>query len=102
MVIRLFNYRDRDSILGAARWKGSLRINNAVVSLFPDYSATVRNCRASYQWIKQKLREQDIQYSMLFPATLRVTYQGKAHFFQSPHDAMSWWEALPRSPKPPA
>lgn len=94
MVIRLLNYRDRDSILRAARQKGSLKINNATVSLFPDYSPAVRTQRAKYQHVKMKLREKTIQYSMLFPSTLRVVYQGKAHFFQTPAAALSWFESL--------
>lgn len=74
MVIHLLNYRHCDSILRAARLKGSLKINNAV-SLYPDYSVAVRNQRAQYQLIKQWLREHAVQYSMLFPATLRVFHQ---------------------------
>lgn len=94
MVIRLLNYRDRDAILQAARIKGSLKINNASVSLFPDYSPAVRASRAKYQHIKLKLREKTIQYSMLFPATLRVVHQGQVHFFQTPANALSWFESL--------
>ena len=94
MIMHLLNYRDRDSILRAARIKGSLKINNASVSLFPDYSPAVRASRAKYQHVKQKLREKTIQYSMLFPATLRVVHQGQVHFFQTPANALSWFESL--------
>lgn len=69
--------QDCDSNLGAAKKKGGLQINTAVVSLYTDYSVTVCNRSASYQCVKQKLWEQDIQYSMLFPATLWVTHQGE-------------------------
>lgn len=77
-------------------------MNNAAVSLFPDYSVAVRNQSAQFQQIKQKLREYSVQYAMLVPATLHVIYKGKTHFFQSPKEVLMWWKLLLRLPQLPS
>lgn len=44
--------------------------------------------------MKKKLREQDIDYGLTFPSTLRVTHAGKTHFFYTPDDAEKFYRAL--------
>lgn len=41
-LFRLLNYKDRDAILNKARTAGTLKVDNAKVSLFPDFSAEVQ------------------------------------------------------------
>ena len=60
--------------------------------LFPDYTAAIQQQRSSFLGIKRKLRELDLKYALLFPARLRVSINGKTHFFDSPVEAWSWVE----------
>lgn len=98
-LARLLSSRDRDAILQAARRKGELRYNNSVIALFPDFSAALQKQRASFLHVKKRLRDMGVQYSMLFPAKLRVVHDERSHFFTSPSDADAWVNAIRRSPK---
>lgn len=44
-LFRLLNYKDRDAVLSKARTTENLRVDNAKISLFPDFSAEVQRQR---------------------------------------------------------
>lgn len=98
-LARLLSSRDRDAVLQAARRKGEICYNNSVVALFPDFSAALQKQRASFLHVKKRLRDLNIQYSMSFPAKLRIIHEEKSHFFTTPSDADAWVNTLRRSPK---
>ncbi|KAJ1104039.1 hypothetical protein NDU88_001454 [Pleurodeles waltl] len=90
VIAQILNYRDRDVTLQVARELDPIIIDNARISLYPDYTMTVQKRRASFQIIKQRLRKMEIKYAILFPAKLRITHNQKMHFFDSP-DLVSTW-----------
>lgn len=72
LLARLLICRDRDMILRKSRQKGYIHYENSKVSIFPDFSLELQKQRATFYEIKRKLREAGIEYSMAYPARLRV------------------------------
>lgn len=94
LIVRVLNYRDRDLLLKAAREKGTVLYENRKISLYPDYTVIVQKQRLSYQPIKQKLRKLQVNYALLFPARLKIIYDKKTHFFESPADVEEWLDVM--------
>lgn len=92
VVARLLHYKDRDHLLAAARATGPYNVGNGRVTLFPDYTLEVQRKRASFLAVKKALRDEGLQYSLMFPARLRVTLNEKTHFHDSPEEAWDWLE----------
>ena len=92
LLAKLFHYRDRDAILRAARAKGNLEVEGNHIMIFPDYTLAVQHQRSTFQAVKKRLRDLGLKYSLLFPAKLRVVFNGKAQFFDDPAAAWSWME----------
>lgn len=65
-------------------------MDNSKISLFPDFSAEVQKQRAQFNDVKKRLRSLEIQYSMLYPARLRVVARDEVHFFEKPALVMQW------------
>lgn len=83
---------------------GALVMDNTKMSLFLNYSAEVQKKRAKFTNVKRRLRTLNLQYTMLFPAKLRVVANGEAHFFEKPAAATQWLdreERLLRARTPP-
>ncbi|KAJ1191730.1 hypothetical protein NDU88_001046 [Pleurodeles waltl] len=93
VIARLLHYRDRDILLQRAREVGPFKVANGEVTLFPDFTLDVQTKRASFLAVKRALRDEGIQYSLLFPAKLKVPIDGKTTFFQTSEGAWEWLEA---------
>ena len=102
MVMKLLHFRDRDSILQAARLAESLEIEGNRVMLFPDYTIAVQQQRATFVNVKHKLRDLGLKYALLFPARLRVILDNKSYFFTEPSDVWNWLEQKVDGAGPPA
>ena len=92
LLAKLLHYRDSDIILQEARRSGPIKVNNNTIMLFPDYTAAIQQQRSSFLTVKRKLHALNLKYALLFPARLRVTDDGKTHFFETPTEAWSWLE----------
>lgn len=100
LLAKLLNWRDRDMLLTQARRKQVITHGNANISLFPDFSAELQKKRATFTVVKRKLREKSLQYSMAYPARLRVIEGGKTHFFTDPREAEEWVSRRSRQEPP--
>ena len=96
MIIKLLHFRDREAVLRAAREKGRVSFNGSGITIFPDFSVATQKQRATFIAIKRRLRELQLPYGMLYPARLRIIYQGKAYFFTDPKEASHWVDTLGR------
>ena len=74
-----------------------MKIDNAKISCFPDFSAELQKQRAKFIDIKRRLRALDIKYAMLYPSKLRVEALGSVHFFDLPSSAAQWLDREERS-----
>lgn len=92
MIARILHYKDRDTLLRAARDKAPIRFENKTISLYPDDTPTVQKARASFLGVKKNLRSRNLKYALLFPAKLKVIHNQKTNFFDAPEDAAEWME----------
>lgn len=65
-IAKLLNFRDRDAVLQLTRELGHLTIQNATISVYPDFSVNIQKGRAKFIVAKRKLHELSIKYSMLY------------------------------------
>lgn len=79
IIARLLN--DRDAALSAASNKQDLQNEGSNISLYPDFTARVQEARRQFAPLKCQLREQNVDYAMLYPARLRVNRNG--HLIQT-------------------
>lgn len=89
-LLRLLNYRDRDTTLSLACKKQALSFNNNKISIFPDYSPEVQQRHRSGTEVRKRLREKGLAYSLLFPSKLRIIDGDRFRFFVS---APTWLDA---------
>ncbi|CAL1580692.1 unnamed protein product [Knipowitschia caucasica] len=96
VLIRLLNYQDREKILrtAAKRYKENkspITYEDRPLMFFPDLSPNLVKRRKEFDHVKGELRSRNIQYSLLHPATLRITLaDGKRKIFQTPGEAAAF------------
>lgn len=71
MLAKFLHSQDRDAVLRAARNTGPLQVENKQIMIFPDYARAVQKQRSSFLEVIRRLRANNIQYSLLFPARLK-------------------------------
>lgn len=90
LILRFHNFRDKQRAMEAARRLGSREDHTPrepKVSFFNDYSAEVVRRRKAFDDAKIRLKKMNVDYALLYPATLRVTVDGKQKRVDSPEDA---------------
>lgn len=90
IIAKILNYHDRDTILKQARIKEPLLFNTARILIFPDYTHIVQQQRQSFMVAKVRLRGLQLPYALLYPAQLRVVYQSRTLFFDTPEEVFTW------------
>lgn len=91
IVAKLHYYQDCVEVLRRARSQAPLQLNGTSISIFPDYTANVAKARAAFTDVRKLLREQrGVRYGLLFPAQLRITYNGADREFLDPDKAMAY------------
>ncbi|KAL6480308.1 hypothetical protein MHYP_G00113410 [Metynnis hypsauchen] len=64
-------------------------------AVFPDYTAKVARARAAFNEARKLLQDvEGVRYSLLFPAQLRITYNGTQHLFTSPVESKGFISSL--------
>lgn len=66
------NYSDKAFILQKFRQSRSLQIDGIKILIFADYSIEVSKKRKAFQQICSELHQQQIKFTLAFPATLRL------------------------------
>ncbi|KAK7886408.1 hypothetical protein WMY93_026029 [Mugilogobius chulae] len=67
--------------------KMELMYKGTRVHIYPDFSAGLMEKRRLFNPIKKQLRDKNIEYALLYPATLRVHVDGKRFLFRAPEEA---------------
>ena len=102
IVMKNLNYRDRDFILNKAGNKGSIAMGTSKVVIFSNYILAVQSHWASFMAAKNRLRELDLKYALLFPARPKIIVGIQLLFFMEPEEAMNWTdEYQSQSPQRP-
>ncbi|KAJ1138709.1 hypothetical protein NDU88_005090 [Pleurodeles waltl] len=92
MIAHILNYKDRDSILRAARDTDTARIENQKISIYPDYTNREQVARKAFLEAKAKLHSMGLRYMLLYTARLKVILEGTSCFFDIPKDVWQWLE----------
>lgn len=94
LIQKFYNFRDKQRAMEAACWLGSCGSGQdaaprepKVFFLCNDYSAKVVWRRKAFDNTKTRLKKMNMDYALLYPATLRVTVDGKQKRVDSPEDA---------------
>ena len=100
LIVKFHNFTDKQHVMEAARRLGPRRSNQddsaatgPRVSFFNDYSAEVVRRRKAFDDIKA-LRKMNMDYELLYPATLKVTVNGTQKRFNTPKEAAALLNSL--------
>lgn len=69
-------------MLQTIRAKGKITHDEREVKFFQDIARETHLKRRNE--VKQKLKDMDIRYGIIFPAKLRITHAGRERIFESP------------------
>lgn len=101
LIVKFHNFTDKQRMMEAARRLGTRRSNQddptckgPKISFFNDYSAEVVRRRKAFDDIKARLRKINMDYALLYPATLKVTVNGTQRRFDTPKEAASLLHSL--------
>uniref|UniRef100_A0A3B4FQ70 L1 transposable element RRM domain-containing protein n=1 Tax=Pundamilia nyererei TaxID=303518 RepID=A0A3B4FQ70_9CICH len=90
MLVKLHYYADCARILQKARELQRVQINNMTISVFPDHTAKTARARVAFNEVRRQLRGiQGVRFGILYPARLRITYQGMQRDFVSPDEDLA-------------
>lgn len=91
IIAKLHYYQDCTNILRRARTQSPLRFNGEPVAIFPDFTTTVARARAAFTEVRKLLHnQQGVRFGILYPARLRITYNGQDKEFLDPSKAMAY------------
>ncbi len=101
ILVKFLCFQDKVKILRLARQKGTLLGNNMRIYFYPDYSAELSKQRREFDPIKKKLREMNLDYSLLYPSVLRIKCgEGKPRLFRNLQDAEDFVKEMETSRSP--
>ncbi|KAJ1085252.1 hypothetical protein NDU88_005385 [Pleurodeles waltl] len=98
-ITRILNYKDRYSVLRAARDTDNARFENRRISIYLDYTTKVQAAQKTFLKVKAKLRSMGLLYMLLCPVRLKVISGGTARFFDTPEDVWQRLEVRDKAPK---
>ncbi|KAJ3602119.1 hypothetical protein NHX12_029878 [Muraenolepis orangiensis] len=84
-LARFHYFQEKEQVLRLAREKGRLEFQGGQVMIFPDFSAGLSKRRAEFIEVKKLLRGKEVvRYGLVYPARLRVSFQGEENMFDTP------------------
>uniref|UniRef100_A0A3P9BGG8 L1 transposable element RRM domain-containing protein n=1 Tax=Maylandia zebra TaxID=106582 RepID=A0A3P9BGG8_9CICH len=95
LIAKFLNFRGKEKVLRLARSRGEMTYENKKISFFPDYSVDLQRRRDEFRDVKQRLREKEIEYALMYPAQLRIRHQGSIKIFPTPAEAQRYLKDLP-------
>lgn len=87
IIFKLLNYVDRQAILKGARAAYPVKHRQENILFFPDYSVETTKRRKEMAEARKKMDNLGLQPFLLYPATLKVTYNGRQLLLKSPSEA---------------
>ena len=98
IIMKLHNFADKQRVMAAARrlaTQPNQPADRIRVSFFNDYSAAVAKKRKAFDEVKSSLRKKNVDYALLYPATLKLSVNGREKRFNTPEAAATYVESLP-------
>lgn len=92
VMVRFLRSTGRDKVLKAARESGGAGWSGCSISLFPDMTKALAERRKTFATAKQLLRDKNVTFRLIFPATLKFTWKGKNRKFDVATEAVKFIE----------
>lgn len=93
LIARLHYCQDVSKVLKRAADVRGLSFDGQSIHIFPDFTPDVVKRRAEFKRAKELLRDQPgVRYGMVFPAKLRVTFDGKETVYTDAREAFKFAE----------
>lgn len=90
-VVCFHRYQEKERLLQWAR-QHTPTYRNATQRIYPEFSVSLSRRRAEFKDIKQALYGKGIKFQLLYPAILRVTYNGHTFKFNTPEEAKAFYD----------
>lgn len=92
VIVRFHRYIDKERVLLWAKKHRNMTYRGHNIKFYEDFSAAVAKRRAAFNHVKSLLFKKGIRFGMIYPARLRVTFNGVTHTFDSPEQAELFYE----------
>ncbi|KAK1893776.1 LINE-1 retrotransposable element ORF1 protein [Dissostichus eleginoides] len=87
-ILRVHYFQEKERIQRLARQKGRPEFQGKQILIFPDYSANLSRRRAAFSEVKElQHKEEGVRYGLLYPAHLRISFNGQTKMFENPQAA---------------
>ncbi|KAL2092687.1 hypothetical protein ACEWY4_012485 [Coilia grayii] len=90
IIVAFLRFRDRERVLHWAR-QNEVVFQGHTLRFYPDLSTQLSKKRVGFKNVKAALYQKGIQFRLLYPARLRVTYGGETLIFDTPADAETFY-----------
>lgn len=87
IIVRFHKYIQKECVLLWAKKSRDVSYRGHPIRIFEDFSATIAKKRASFNKIKSLLYKEGIRFGLIYPARLRVTFNGQTRIFDSAEEA---------------
>lgn len=87
IVVRFLSYRKKEEVLKMAWEKKGFIWNNNKINLDHDYAPDILARRREYGEIRRILRDNNVRFQTLFPARLRVFFEGETKTYDTVEEA---------------
>ena len=94
IIMQFLRYQDKERALTVVRQRGTLRHENNIIRLYPDYSFELQQKRRRFDEAKKILREKRVEYRLVYPARLLLKHAGKELRYADPDEARTFAENL--------
>lgn len=86
-----YQYQEKDAALRWSR-QHKVKYKGFILRIYPDLSTTLAKKRSAFNNVKWALYQRWVKFRLLFPAWLRVTFDGESHLFDTPEDAQVFYD----------
>lgn len=91
VIVKYLNYADKNAIMQKFCRSHSLTVDGAKLLLFADYSMEVMKQRKAFSSICSTLHNNQIRFSLAYPAILRIqTHDGEHLTFTTPEEVENY------------
>ncbi|XP_078134293.1 potassium channel, subfamily K, member 16-like [Sander vitreus] len=90
IIVAFHRYQDRERALRWAR-QNEMQYKGHALRLYPNLSANLSRKRVAYKNVKSALYQKGVQFRLLYPARLRVSYGGETLMFETPLEAKAFY-----------
>ena len=94
LIMKFLNYKDKTTVIKAARAKRPILFKNHQVRLYEALTTGLHKKQKEFDAVKQQRRAMGIRYGMIPPARLLVTHNGQSRTFNQPAEAQNFVKNL--------